>query len=106
MDDGFQVLEEKVRRTADLVTRLRSENEELKRELARLGPRLQEAEQRSAALTATLGETEAPEKARGDEVRGGHQAEALGREVKVLREEREEVRRRIARLVEVLDGLE
>jgi FtsZ-binding cell division protein ZapB len=106
MEDGFQVLEEKVRRTADLVTRLRGENEELKRELARLAPRLQEAEQKSAALEATLGEAGAREKAHGGEAKEARRAEALGREVKALRDEREEVRRRIAKLVEVLDGLE
>ena len=106
MEDGFQVLEEKVRRTAELVTRLRGENEELKRELARLAPRLQEAEQRSAALEATLAEAEAREKPPGAQVKGAGGAEALGREVEALQGEREEVRRRIARLVEVLDGLE
>lgn len=96
MDDSFQVLEQKVRKAADLVTRLRKQNDELERVVADLRPKLERAEQRLALL----------EKEKGGAADDVRKAEALTRELKSLREEREEVRRRIGRLVEVLDGLE
>jgi predicted nucleic acid-binding Zn-ribbon protein len=96
MDESFQLLEEKVRRAAELLTRLRNENDELRSELGRLRPKLQETEKKVDGL----------EKARSAGAAESRQLEALGREVRGLREEREEVRRRISRLVEVLDGLD
>jgi len=96
MDDSFKLLEEKVRRAAELVTRLRNENDEQKADLARLRPRLQEAERKIEGF----------EKARSAGAGEARQADAAGRELRVLREEREEVRRRIGRLVEILDGLD
>ncbi len=94
MEHGFDVLEEKVRKAADLVKRLRKENGSLEEDLAKAKGRLQDAEKRLAAL-----EKEASS-GRGKE------AEGLSREVTTLREEREEIRKRIAKLVEVLDGLD
>jgi predicted nucleic acid-binding Zn-ribbon protein len=96
MDDSFELLEEKVRRAAELVTRLRNENEELRADLARMRPRLQETEKKIEGF----------EKARSAGAGDARQLEALGRELRGLREEREEVRRRIGRLVEILDGMD
>ena len=96
MEDGFELLEEKVRKAADLVKRLRKANHDLEEERGRLGARVKEAEKRLDTL----------EKQRGASSDEGHRREALAEEVAGLRHERQEIRKRIARLVEVLDGLE
>jgi FtsZ-binding cell division protein ZapB len=94
VEEGFELLEEKVRKAADLVKRLRKANHDLEDERSRLGARVKEAEKRLDTL----------EKQRG--AADGHRRDALAEEVAGLRHEREEIRRRIAKLVEVLDGLE
>lgn len=94
MDGSFELLEEKVRKAADLVKRLRRENKSLEEDLTRARGRLQDAEKRLDAL----------EKERGSE--HPKELEALKGEVKALKQEREEVRNRIAKLVEVLDSLD
>lgn len=96
MDNSFELLEEKVRKAADLVKRLRKENKALDEDLGRARGRLQQAEKRLEALEKQMG-------ASADHARD---VEALGRELEGLRKEREEVRARIAKLVEVLEGLE
>jgi len=96
MEEGFELLEEKVRKAADLVKRLRKANHDLEEERSRLGARVKEAEKRLDTL----------EKQRGSSSDDGRRREALAEEVAALRREREEIRRRLARLVEVLDGLE
>jgi predicted nucleic acid-binding Zn-ribbon protein len=96
MEQGFELLEEKVRKAADLVKRLRKANHDLEEERSRLGARVREAEKRLDSL----------EKQRGSSSDDGHRREALAEEVTAWRREREEIRRRIAKLVEVLDGLE
>jgi uncharacterized protein involved in exopolysaccharide biosynthesis len=96
MDDSFKLLEEKVKKAAELVRRLRDENHGLSEELGKVRPRLQELEKSIQSL----------EKQRGASAEESRKLEALGSEVQRLREERVEVRQRIARLVEVLDGLE
>jgi predicted nucleic acid-binding Zn-ribbon protein len=95
MEEGFELLEQKVRKAADLVKRLRKANHDLEEERSRLGARVKEAEKRLDTL----------EKERGSSSDEGRRR-ALAEEVAGLRQEREEIRRRIARLVEVLDGLE
>ena len=95
MEEGFELLEEKVRKAAELVKRLRKANHDLEQERERLGSRLKEAEKRLDAL----------EKGRGSSEEG-RRREAVDEELAALRREREEIRRRIGRLVEVLDGLE
>jgi TolA-binding protein len=96
MDDPFALLEEKVRKAAELVRQLRRQNQDLQQEQGRIRTRLQEAEQSVQSL-------EKGRQAGAEEVK---KAESLGREVKALRAEREEVRQRIARLLEVLAGVE
>lgn len=94
--NAFDVLEERVRKAADTVKRLRGENEELEKERAKLRAALQEMEKRVSTL----------------EKQGKHAAaesgklESLTKEVEELRGERQEIRRRIAKLVEVLEALE
>ena len=94
--DAFDVLEQKVRKAADTVRRLRGENESLEKERARLRSSVQEMEKRVAAV----------EKQGREAGAGAARLEALDRDVQELRGERQEIRRRIARLVEVLDALE
>ena len=96
MEEGFELLEEKVRKAADLVKRLRKANRDLEEERSRLGARVKEAEKRLDTL----------EKQRGSSSDDGRRREVLAEEVAGLRHEREEIRRRIAKLVEVLDALE
>jgi len=80
--DNFDRLEEKVRKTVEVVKRLRKENAEI---AARL---------------------HAAEKAQGASSEADKQLEALEKELKALKSERAEVKDRIARLVDVLDNLE
>ena len=96
MQDGFEQLEEKVKKAADLVKRLRRDNKALEDDLTKAKWRLQEAEKRLLAVEKDL------------EPKGGKagEGEALAEELSVLKQEREEVRRRVAKLVTVLDGLE
>jgi predicted RNase H-like nuclease (RuvC/YqgF family) len=96
MENAFDQLEERVKKAADVVKRLRTENKGLQDELARVRPRLQEVEKAVEAL----------EKNKGASAEETKRIEALGQEVKDLRGEREEIRRRIARLVQVLDALD
>ena len=96
MENSFDLLEEKVRRTADLVGRLRKENKALEDDLGRARVRLEEAEKGLRSL----------ERERGAKSADAGQLDALGKEVKVLRQEREDVRGRIAKLVEILEGLD
>ena len=93
MDDSFGVLEQKVRKAAETVRRLREESKTLHDELRRAQTRLKETERE---LDGT-GKPSPEETTRLAEV---------GREVAALRDEREEIRSRIAKLVEVLDGLD
>jgi uncharacterized protein involved in exopolysaccharide biosynthesis len=96
MDDSFKLLEEKVKKAAELVRRLREENRGLGEELGRVRPRLAELEKSIQSL----------EKQRGASADETRKLEALAAEVQRLRDERTEVRQRIARLVEVLEGLD
>jgi predicted RNase H-like nuclease (RuvC/YqgF family) len=96
MEDSFALLEEKVQKAADLVKRLRKENKTLTDDAAKSKSALQDAEKKLAAVqkekAQTSEQTEAVEKLRG--------------EVGQLQKERGEVRNRIARLVELLEGLD
>jgi predicted RNase H-like nuclease (RuvC/YqgF family) len=96
MAEAFDLLEQRVHKAAELVKRLRRENHTLAETQARLQGRLEEAEK---ALAAAQKQRQASD----HETR---QLEDAGRELKALSQEREEVRRRIEKLVEVLDGLD
>jgi predicted RNase H-like nuclease (RuvC/YqgF family) len=96
MDNSFELLEEKVRKAAELVKRLRRENQSLDAELGKARGRLQEAEKRLADLEQQA--RSAPSQ--------GKELDALQREIKGLRQERQEVRDRIVKLVEVLEAID
>ncbi len=82
METSFDRLEERVRKTVEVVKRLRKEN---------------------AGLVARL---EAVAKQHGATTEAQKQLDALDQELRALKAERAEVKDRIAKLVEVLDNLE
>jgi FtsZ-binding cell division protein ZapB len=92
MDDGFELLEEKVRKAAETVKRLREENDALDRERKELKHRLEEAGRAAPAKPAVA-------------AADARRLEALAQEVKQLQHEREQVKKRIASLLEVLEEL-
>jgi chromosome segregation ATPase len=89
MENSFDLLEEKVRKAADLVRRLRKENKGLEEDIGKARGRLDVAEKSLHALQRERGSSEDQAK----------ELEARGRE-------RDEVKSRIARIVEVLEGLD
>ena len=95
MENAFDLLEERVRRAAEALRRLQADNAELKKQLVRAQGALQQSEK---ALEEAQRTKASPQDA--------NKAEGLNRELVTLRREREELRARLARLVEVLDGLE
>jgi predicted RNase H-like nuclease (RuvC/YqgF family) len=96
VDKGFELLEQKVRKAAELVKRLQGENKALGTQLAEAQSRLKQAAR----------DLEAAEKRREPSAEEARKLEALQREVQDLRGEREEIKTRVARLVEVLDTLD
>jgi chromosome segregation ATPase len=95
MDNAFDQLEDKVRKAADALRRLRQENRSLQDEVSRLRPRISEMEKSLQGLQA-----------KGPSSEDTERAAALSREIEGLRAERDEIRRRIAKLVQVLDALD
>ena len=93
MDDGFELLEEKVRKAADTVKRLREEKLALERERNELQHRLEQTGKG------------APAKAGGSPA-DARRLESLAQELKLMQQEREQIKKRIASLLEVLEGLE
>ena len=96
MENVFDQLEDRVKKAAEVVKRLRHENKTLHDELGRIREHLQEVEKTVQAM----------EKGKGASAEETRRLDALGQEVKDLRAEREEIRRRIAKLVQVLDALD
>jgi predicted RNase H-like nuclease (RuvC/YqgF family) len=96
MAEAFDLLEQRVHKAAELVKRLRRENQTLAETQARLQGRLEEAEKALAAA----------QKQRQASDHDAQELQSAGREVKALQQEREEVRRRIEKLLEVLEALD
>jgi hypothetical protein len=96
MEDTFELLEEKVRKAAELVRKLRKDNKGLEDDLAKARARLLDAENKLETLEREV------------QAHGGRSQEldTLHKDLKALKLERDEVRRRIAKLVEVLEGLD
>jgi chromosome segregation ATPase len=94
MEMSFDLLEERVKKAAELVQRLRKENKAVEEDLARARSRLEEAERRLEGLE----KAHVPDRSR--------EVEALQKDLQALRKEREEVRSRIGKLVEILDEIE
>jgi len=96
MDKTFDLLEERIRKTAAVVERLRKENAALEKESQLARRKLEEAEKRLKALEAASGSPK-PD---------GAEMAALEEELRRLKGEREEIRARIGRLVDLLDSIE
>lgn len=95
MDNSFDLLEQRVEKAVARLKELTSENRSLRGELQAATGRLEkaEAQARSAAERAAASS--------GEDGR----LEAANQELGELRSEREEIRRRIGRLVELLEKL-
>ena len=93
MDDGFELLEEKVRKAADTVKRLREEKQALERERNQLQHRLEEA-------------AKSPAPSPGPSAAEVRRLESLAEELKQMQRERAQIKERIGTLLEVLEGLE
>jgi predicted nucleic acid-binding Zn-ribbon protein len=117
--DTFALLEDKVRKAAALVRDLKQRNQALERELPDLKKRNQRLEEELPELRSRVQDLQkalqAAEKIAPAAADDGlakslaavsQQLASTEQEVKSLRQEREEVRLRIARLMEILDGLE
>jgi septal ring factor EnvC (AmiA/AmiB activator) len=108
--DTFSALEDKVRQAAALVRDLRKRNASLEQELPEVRKRNQRLEEELPELRTRVQELhkalEAAEKGAGEVGEDARKLAAAEQELKGLKQEREEVRVRIARLIEVLDGLE
>jgi septal ring factor EnvC (AmiA/AmiB activator) len=108
--DTFSLLEDKVRKAAALVRELKQSNQALERELPEVRKRSQRLEEELPELRSRVQDLQrallAAEKGTGPSGEDVKKLTAAEQEVKVLRHEREEIRARIARLIEVLDGLE
>lgn len=115
--DSFSLLEDKVRKAAALVRELRQRNQSLEQELPEVRKRAQRLEQELPELRTRVQDLQkalqAAEKGGGvsdaearKAAEGARRLAAVEQELKGLRQEREEVRIRIARLMEILDGLE
>jgi predicted nucleic acid-binding Zn-ribbon protein len=89
METSFDKLEERVRKAADLVRTLRAENKELE-----------------AAATEARERLTALEKERKSAAADSGKSAAMAKELKSLRQEREQIKKKIARVVEVLDDLD
>ena len=96
MEDSFKLLEDKIERAAQRLTEFRSETASLRDALAEAQSRAKKAEKQ---LKAAPG----PREGGGD---GSKKIESLSREVEALQGEREEIRSRLGRLIELLEGLD
>jgi predicted nucleic acid-binding Zn-ribbon protein len=115
--DSFSLLEDKVRKAAALVRELRQRNQSLEQELPEVRKRAQRLEHElpelrtrvqdlQKALEASEKTPAPPSDVARKAAEGARMLASAEQELRSLRQEREEVRIRIARLMEVLDGLE
>ena len=108
--DTFALLEDKVRKAAALVRDLRQRNQKLEQELPELRKRKERLEEELPELRTRVQELQkalaAAEKIGPPSGEDARKLAASEQELKGLRQEREEVRIRIAKLMEILDGLE
>ena len=97
MDNAFDLLEQRVRRAAEALRRLQTENADLTKQHGRAQAALQQAEK---ALDAAERRPAAPSPA------DAQQVDTLQKELQAMRKDKDELRSRVARLVHVLDGLD
>jgi predicted nucleic acid-binding Zn-ribbon protein len=96
MEDSFSRLEERIRGAVEEIHRLRGENASLTQRLEETQKRLASAERsRARAAEKKPDETEAREP----------EAQETARDLAALRQERAEIRNRLAKLVGLLDEL-
>jgi chromosome segregation ATPase len=115
VEDSFKLLEEKIKKAGERLRRLAAENQALKADVSRAQSGVQEAlkrveaaeKQREAAdrERARLAK-QVQEAGRGPDPEVAERLESLDRDVKQLRNEREAIRDRLAKLVTTLEGLE
>jgi chromosome segregation ATPase len=96
VEDSFKLLEERIRRAAERLKELQSENESLRKDLGESDARAEKAEKKLEEVAEAETSRESASK----------KAETLARELKGLRKEREEIRTRLGRLLELLENLE
>ena len=87
MQDSFDILEEKVKKAAELVRKLRKENKSLDEQVREARTKLAEAEKKLAALEAEVGASS------GD----AEKLEALTTELETLKSERDQIRARVTK---------
>jgi chromosome segregation ATPase len=96
VDKGFDLLEQRIKKTVELVRRLQAENKSLSAQLGESQARLKQAAR----------DHEAADKQKGPSPEEQKKIEALTRELQDLRGEREEFKSRLARVVQALDVLD
>jgi chromosome segregation ATPase len=115
VDDSFKLLEERVHRAAERLAALAAVEQSLRSELAKEKERAGSAEARARdsegrakeaeALARKAEEALAAAESEGASGVGAKRAEELEDEVAVLRQEREEIRARVEKLVSLLERL-
>jgi hypothetical protein len=95
VEDSFKLLEDRVHRAAERLKTLSAEGQALRAELAQARARAERAEQALAAAKEREGA--------GASEAG--KAEALARELSILKRERAEIRDRVEKLVGLLESL-
>lgn len=96
MQDSFDILEEKVKKAADLVKRLRKDNKSLEDQLKDNKARLAEAEKKLSGFEQQL----------GDSAGSAAKIDALTAEIASLRSDQDQVRTRVAKIVSLLESLD
>lgn len=96
MQDSFDVLEEKVRKAAELVRKLRKENKQLDEQLKDNKGRLAAAEKKLAELESQAGAAAS----------GAAEVEGLNAQLATLKTERDQVLSRVTKIVSLLEALD
>ena len=96
MQDSFDILEEKVKKAAELVKKLRRDNKSLDDQLKDNKAKLLEAEKKLSAMEAE----------RGDSADHAAKIDGLTAEVETLKSEQDQVRTRVAKIVTLLESLD
>ena len=96
MQDSFDILEEKVKKAAELVKKLRKDNKSLDDQLKDNKAKLAEAEKKLVALEAQM----------GDAAGNAEKINGLTAEIETLRGEQDQVRTRVAKIVTLLESLD
>ena len=96
MQDSFDILEEKVKKAAEVVKNLRRDNQSLDHQLKENKATLLEAERKLSALEAQT----------GDDASSAAKIDGLTAEIETLKSERDQERTRVAKIVTLLESLD